>query len=226
MIMRRKGVANADVPASDAEGSQDTPELEADDFGAAIDVDRTAGPFDAGEAHEDEVERIDLGSVLVPVAEGLEIRLEVDQESNQPVAVTLIMPDGALQVRPFSAPRSGGVWDEARGEIGRQVTTDGGTVDERLGPFGIELLTHVPAQDEQGRPVVQPMRFVGVDGPRWMLQGVFLGAGTDPEQAGNLEGLFRDVVVVRGELAMPPGHALPLRLPDDIAEQIAEDAEE
>ena len=57
------------------------------------------------------------------------------------------------------------------------------------------------------------MRFVGVEGPRWFLRGLFLGLAAEPGGSPELEQVFRDIVVVRGAEAMPPGEALPMRLP-------------
>jgi len=182
-------------------------------------VDRSGGPFDLTEVEESdamEAQRIDLGSLQIPLIEGLEIRVEVDEGTNQPMAITLIRGAGAVQVRLFSAPRSGGGWREARADISRSLTADGGTVDEAISDFGVELLAKLPGQDESGKPMLQSVRFLGVDGPRWMLQGVMLGVGAQADQAGELEEVFRGIVVVRGDEAMPPGNALPITLPQQV----------
>ncbi|MDZ4250196.1 MAG: DUF3710 domain-containing protein [Candidatus Nanopelagicales bacterium] len=195
-----------------------TPLAAADESAAAL------GPFDVTDPHSGTgaPERIDLGSMLVPLADEMEIRVEIDTDSQEPMAVTLLVEDGAVQLKTFAAPRSGGLWTQARGELSQQVTSEGGTIEERRGSFGQELLAHVPATDDKDRPFVQTVRFVGVEGPRWILQGVFLGAGTEPGTAGRLEALFRQVVVVRGEQATPAGGPLPLRLPEGVAEELGE----
>jgi hypothetical protein len=60
----------------------------------------------------------------------------------------------------------------------------------------------------------QPVRFLGVDGPRWFLRGVVQGAALqDPEQARAIEEIFAGVVVVRGDSPMPPRELLELSLP-------------
>jgi hypothetical protein len=46
-----------------------------------------------------------------------------------------------------------------------------------------------------------------------MLYGAFFGEGADPATWGPLNDLFRQLVVVRGEQAMPVGSLLPLRPP-------------
>jgi hypothetical protein len=64
--------------------------------------------------------------------------------------------------------------------------------------------------------MLQPTRFLGVDGPRWFLRGLLTGpAATDPQQARRLLEAFRGTVVVRGADAMAPRDMLPLRLPKE-----------
>ena len=69
-------------------------------------------------------------------------------------------------------------------------------------------------EDAQPR-VRQAVRFVGVDGPRWFLRGVFTGTAYEPGAEPQLEAVVRSCVVVRGDEAMAPKAPLPLRLPDD-----------
>ena len=91
-------------------------------------------------------------------------------------------------------------------------------VEEVVGPFGPELRTRVPGQAPDGSNILQPARFVGVDGPRWFLRGVFLGSAADPAAAGPVEDIFRGMVVVRGGEAMAPGDPLPVTLPTQAQE--------
>jgi len=59
------------------------------------------------------------------------------------------------------------------------------------------------------------MRFVGVDGPRWLLRAVFHGrSAVEPVAAEPLEQLVRHVVVVRGADPMGPRELLALQLPE------------
>ena len=48
-----------------------------------------SGPFDAAQVEGDDVQRVDLGSVLVPPIEGRELRLQVDEQSGVVRAVIL-----------------------------------------------------------------------------------------------------------------------------------------
>lgn len=113
------------------------------------------GPYDEAEAPDDDVERLDLGSVRLPVPENSQLQVEVDPEG--PVrAVHLLTPSGRLTVSAFAAPRSGDLWHEVRDELVRQLRSDGAEVRSENGVWGEELLA------DTGKAV---LRFVGVDGP-------------------------------------------------------------
>lgn len=215
MFKRRR--ADADSIEEDAVDSPEgSPDEVVEPGPKDSDVDRSEGPYDVTEEPDDGVARIDFGSLAVPGVDGMEISLEVDQESQQVVAVTIIIGEGAVQLQPFAAPRSGGFWPEVRAEMSAGISGSGGTVDDAQGPLGAELRAVIPGQDEAGQPVMQQARFVGVEGPRWLLRGVLLGAAaTDPRAAEVLEDVFRGCIVVRGAAPMAPGELLPLRLPED-----------
>ncbi|WP_372968569.1 DUF3710 domain-containing protein [Microbacterium sp.] len=172
----------------------------------------TQGPFDDSEANPVRP-YIDLGGIKILPREGLNLRLEVEEQSKRIVAVGLDYADSSLQVQPFAAPRSGGLWDETRVQLRDQVRTQGGRVEEREGPLGKELLAEVPATANEGSEL-RLARFVGIDGPRWFLRGVIGGAAaSDLEAAAKVEDLFRSIVVVRGGAPMPPRDLIPLKMP-------------
>lgn len=175
---------------------------------------RALGPRDVSEV-EDVSALLDLGAILVAPTDGMELRLELNEEDGQHVVgVTALIGESAVQVQAFAAPRSEGIWDEVREEIAAGITQQGGTADTVTGPFGPELLARVPAQDANGRAAFQPARFAGIDGPRWFLRAVFTGAAIEPKNAGPVEALVRGLVVVRGAEAMAPRELLPLKLPE------------
>jgi hypothetical protein len=175
---------------------------------------RAAGPFDVSEV-EDTSALLDLGSILVAPTDGMELRLELNEEDGEHVVgVTALIGESAVQVQAFAAPRNEGIWDEVRAEIAAGITQQGGTADEGDGSFGRELLARVPAQDPNGRSAFQPARFIGIDGPRWFLRAVFTGAAVEAAKAGPMEELVRGLVVVRGPDAMAPRELLPLKLPE------------
>ncbi|MGX1694913.1 DUF3710 domain-containing protein [Microbacterium keratanolyticum] len=172
-----------------------------------------AGPFDEAEANPVRP-YIDLGGIKILPREGLNLRLEVEEQTKRIVAVSLDYADSSLQVQPFAAPRSTGLWEETRAQIREQVTQQGGRVEEREGPLGPELLAEVPTVAGADGSATRLARFIGVDGPRWFLRGVIGGAAaSDLDAAAQVEDLFRSIVVVRGGTPMPPRDLIPLRMP-------------
>jgi hypothetical protein len=174
----------------------------------------TAGPFDESEANPVRP-YVDLGGIkLVPRPE-LAVRLEVEEGNKRVVAVALDYAGSTLQLQPFAAPRSSGLWQEIRQQIVQQIEKQGGRTAEGSSALGPELRAEIPAPDGQGLRVA---RFVGVDGPRWFLRGVISGeAAVNPEAAAKVEELFRSIVVVRGTTPMPPRDLIPLHVPGSVA---------
>ena len=171
----------------------------------------TTGPFDERDAPADEIARVDLGALQVPVGNGLDLRLEMN-EAQQVIAVTLAAPDGSMQLGVFAAPRNEGIWDDVRAEIATSLREQKGAPKERTdGAFGVELTGTVPG--DGGRV---PVRFIGIDGPRWFLRALLAGAPADPTHAARYEDLLRQVVVIRGVEPLPVREAVPLRLPKDV----------
>lgn len=172
------------------------------------------GPYDEKEANPVRP-YIDLGGVKVLPREGLNLRLEVEEASQRIVAVGLDYAGSTLQVQPFAAPRSRGLWHETRDQIRDQISKQGGTVEEVAGPFGPELRARVPVAADGKSAGTRDARFIGVDGPRWFLRGVVAGDGVaDGDAADKINDLFRSIVVVRGGQAMPPRDLIPLKMPE------------
>ncbi|MFJ4778872.1 DUF3710 domain-containing protein [Streptomyces sp. NPDC088762] len=176
---------------------------------------RPDGPWDVSEVPGNPADgRVDLGGILVPGVEGMELRVEVAGDAI--VAATVVLGDSAVQLQAFAAPRKEGIWGEVREEIAAGIIQQGGIIDEAEGPLGWELRARVPRQLPDGQIGEQLVRFVGVDGPRWFLRGVISGQGAvRPESAGLLEQIFRDTVVVRGDGPMAPRDPIVLKLPND-----------
>ncbi|RCV49479.1 DUF3710 domain-containing protein [Marinitenerispora sediminis] len=177
---------------------------------------RAQGPWDASEAAP-ETQRVDLGGLLVPFGPDIEVQMNVAKPHNRVIGVTVVNGRTSLQVQPFAAPKSSGLWDEVREEISAEITQAGGKVEDFEGTFGPELRAIIPVPGkttEQGRQLGQPARFIGVDGPRWFLRGVIRGEGaTQPAVAARIEEIFQNIVVVRGDLPIPPRELLELKLP-------------
>jgi hypothetical protein len=167
------------------------------------------GPFDVSEVSPVQP-FIDLGALKVTPRQGLQLRLDIEEATKRLVAATFDIDGSTMQVQVFAAPRSEGLWNEIRAQLAEQLVRQGGQADQVVGPFGPEVRASVPTADK----TVRPVRFVGVDGPKWFLRGVISGpAATTPARAATIEEVFRSIVVVRGDEPMPPRELLPLRVP-------------
>ncbi len=208
MIFRRR--------RDDPSGDEPEPTLSPIEEAAA---ERPHGPWDRAEtnADEDDEQYLDLGGLVVKGAEGLELRMQVDPQSQQVAAVLLAGPESGLELRAFAAPKTAGIWDDVRRGIAAEAARHGGTATERDGEYGTELLLVVPVTGPDGSSAVQSSRIVGVEGPRWLLRGTFLGVSAErPDPDGVVERAFRDVIVVRGDEPMSPREMIPLELPANI----------
>lgn len=200
--------------------------------GSGSGFDRSSGPFDESESDlaDPEVPRLDLGSLLIPGLPGIGVQVEADPNTQEVRAVTGVGEGAAVQLQAFAAPRSEGLWEEIRAEMLAELAgTAGARVSEDEGAFGPEIRGLIPARTPEGEQVTQPVRFVGIDGPRWFLRAVFLGrAAVEPDPSDMLHRLVRQTIVVRGASAMAPRDPLPLTLPQQPAtaeEGVDEDAE-
>jgi len=203
---RRKADSSSETTDTSTEDTADTP------AGPAP----TGGPYDASQVEGDGIERADLGSVLVPAIADRELRLQVDEKTGQVRSVMLAGSDGACEFQPFAAPRNGDLWSEVRPQIAADMERRGGQATEREGRWGTELVCQMPVKRPDGTTATQPSRIVGINGDRWMLRASFLGRpAVDPEAAPEWEDALAQVVVRRGEQAMPVGEPLPVKLPDD-----------
>ncbi|KZB86766.1 DUF3710 domain-containing protein [Amycolatopsis regifaucium] len=172
------------------------------------------GPFDIADAPEDGIPRIDLGSVKVPVPDGSQVQVEMDPESGGVRAVHVVTEQGQITVSGYAAPRSGGLWKDVSTELTEQLRADGAKVSVGMGEWGLELSAIVGDV---------ALRFVGVDGPRWMLRGVIAGPQSQASQApAVLREIVRHTIVDRGDAPMPVRTPLTITLPDAVAQHIAE----
>jgi hypothetical protein len=178
---------------------------------------RADGPWDISEkTPDDDPSYIDLGPLHVRARDEFSIQLPAEGENGQIASAVLVAEDSALELRAFAATRSGGLWDEVRDDLILEVARLNGTCEQVTGPFGDELLVQVPVELPDGEEGFQPSRIVGVEGPRWLLRGTFLGeAGLNPSDEGILMQAFRDVIVIRGDEARIAREALLLTLPDN-----------
>jgi hypothetical protein len=201
---------------SDADDADDEGGVE-DDSGYAREE---IGPWDVSEIDEDDdIKRIDLGSLKVPVIEGMELRLQVNRERTAITSVMVSKGDSTLEISAFAAPRSLGLWDD----IADEIVEGNKNASIVPGLFGDEVQLKVTL----GKGKTALSRIVGVDGERWMLRGIFTGtAATQGEDQNAFNTLFSQVVVERGLEPLAPRDLLPLHPPVDTSAQQEEEADD
>jgi hypothetical protein len=175
-----------------------------DDLDGPFDIDDFDDPAVAAEG------RLDLGSVLVPMPAAGQVQVELN-EAGVPSAVWVVTPNGRFTVAAYAAPKSAGLWREVAGELADSLRKDGASVSIQDGPWGREVVGTASGM----------VRFIGVDGYRWMIRCVVNGV------AENIDALtdeareaLRDTVVRRGDTPLPVRTPLAVQLPEPMAEQL------
>lgn len=206
----------AETPDGD-DVAEDTVATEPDDVDDDAVGDYDGGPFDLEDFdNPDEAAeaRLDLGSVLVPMPAGGQIQVELN-EQGVPSAVWVVTPNGRFTIAAYAAPKSPGLWREVAKELADSLRKDNAQVSIETGPWGREVVG-------TGAGVV---RFIGVDGYRWMIRCVVNGA---PEAMPNLvveaREALSDTVVRRDDTPLPVRTPLPVNLPEPMLEQLRQAA--
>ena len=177
---------------------------------------RVHGPWDLSEMPVDENDesRVHLGSISVQGHPEVELRLQVDEATNEVAALMLVGSDGAMELRAFAAPRHEDLWDSIRPQIAAEAARHGGTATEVDGPYGTALHLVVPGVTPEGESFMQPSTVLGIAGPRWVLRVSMFGRpAVEYRPDAVLETTLRSVVIDRGNAPMAPGDSLPLVLP-------------
>jgi hypothetical protein len=223
-MFRRKRNEAADLDEQEAAELEGAPDLDHDDSAtnpspnAASNppaASRRHGPYDVSELPDDGIGRVDLGALLMPIVDGTEVRIDIDQASGSLISATLATPTSVMQILAFAAPRSAGIWTEIREEIVESIRGNGGRAEVVEGAYGPEIVADVPS-DTPGQ--LTPTRFLGADGPRWFLRALVQGqAASTPSAEPVLQSAFGLIGVVRGDEAMAVRESLPLRLPKELA---------
>lgn len=195
------------------------------DSGGSDSGDDADGPFDIEDFDHPDVAaqgRHDLGSVLIPMDETAELAVEVNQQG-VPTMVWMVQKDvGRYNVTAYAAPKTGGLWREVITEVAESLRKEGAQVAFEDGPYGREVVGLMTKGPE---PVV--MRFVGVDGYRWMIRGAAVSTpDTAPAIAQNLRNALADTVVRRDDTPLPVRFMLPLQLSESLIARLRARAEQ
>ncbi|MDA4109770.1 DUF3710 domain-containing protein [Mycolicibacterium holsaticum] len=187
--------------------------------------DELEGPFDIDDFDDPSVAtvgRLDLGSVLIPLPEAGQVQVEVSQQG-VPSAVWVVTPNGRFTIAAYAAPKSTGLWREIASELADSLRKDVPSVSIQDGPWGREVVG-VAAGDPAQAGVV---RFIGVDGYRWMIRCVVNGTQQSVDAlAEEARNALADTVVRRGDTPMPVRTPLTVELPEPMAEQLRLAAEQ
>ena len=223
----RKKKTDVDEEPTSFFGDENDESVEIDEVEDDLDVagdefgDESEGPYDISEIDSDDPtagrdgQRLDLGSVLVPMPTGGQLQVEM-APNGSPQAVHLVTEHGRITVAAYAAPKSPGQWREVVAELAQSLRDDNSAVSVENGPWGRELAAVTANMD---------LRFIGVDGPRWMVRCVV--AGPSGSTAANTplvaiaRDILRDTVVNRGSEPHPVRTPLPVVLPQVLAEQLA-----
>lgn len=185
--------------------------------------DRDEGPFDIDEVdldadEDDDVTRLDLGSIIVTPFEGMTMQLQVNRETNAVQSILVGDGESGLEVAVFAGPAKSSMIPEIREEIIKSTVEQKGQAAVAEGPFGSELRRALPVTDQNGNPATHMSRTWMVSGPGWLLRGVLLGKATfepDNEEAQlALFEFFSNIVVRRGTSPAAPGSLLPMKVPE------------
>jgi Protein of unknown function (DUF3710) len=175
------------------------------------------GPFDIEDFDESAIAtegRLDLGSVLVPLPESAQLQVELT-EVGVPSAVWVVTANGRFTVAAYAAPKTGGLWREVAGELADSLRNDGATVAIEDGRWGREVVGTASGV----------VRFIGVDGYRWMIRCVVNGSHESVEAlTEEARTALSDTVIRRGDTPLPVRTPLPVELPEPMATQLREAA--
>ncbi|CAN5226750.1 DUF3710 domain-containing protein [soil metagenome] len=179
------------------------------------------GPYDIDDVPADQlsVERLDLGSLLLRPPVGFDLRLQFDQKSGNILSVLVAAETGALELRAFGAPRDGDLWGETMVNLKADVERRSGQATEVEGRFGPELMAQIPTTMPNGEQGWNVSRFMGFNGPRWLLRATLVGQpALKPDD--RWYAVVETLVVRRGKQPVPVGEQLPISVPDELAERL------
>lgn len=162
---------------------------------------------------------LDLGALLLPNIPGLEVHLDLDPRSGIGKSVSLHLNMTIAEVQVFAAATNEDSWASMRDAIVSGLQEQQVDCSVEMGRFGTEIHAVMPTVDLDGNAHVQPVRFLGVRGSRWLVRVVISGDGAldldhNPIGVSEINDVIAQLVVNRGEEPLPPGERLALRSPD------------
>ncbi|OBG80104.1 hypothetical protein A5699_11910 [Mycobacterium sp. E802] len=208
------GKHKSNASAEDAADRQEGQPVADPSASADVTDDIDQGPFDVEDFDDPAVAvqgRLDLGSVLIPMPDGGQVQVELN-EAGAPSAVWVVTPNGRFTIAAYAAPKSAGLWREVAGELADSLRKDATSVSIQDGPWGREVV---------GVGNGGVVRFIGVDGYRWMVRCVVNGSPeTIDALADEARTSLADSVIRRGDTPLPVRTPLAVQLPEPMAAQL------
>ncbi|PWK74857.1 uncharacterized protein DUF3710 [Streptomyces sp. CG 926] len=190
------------------------------------------GPWDVSETDWEAMGLLDLGGLKVPRKDVRKVEVNPLRSDTEELAEVVLFrgTTASLQLQAFRTsgePEWGTICDRLEVDLRAR----GAEVERWSGREGVELRAVVPvAGDTRGRDRMT-VRFIGCDGPGWLLRGVIGGAVALPDSSddwayGSFEGVVVDpaFVVPRAVPAWPAvgdllasteqSRVIPLRFPE------------
>jgi hypothetical protein len=129
--------------------------------------------------------------------------------------VWVVTANGRFTIAAYAAPKTGGLWREVAGELAESLRKDGAEVSIQDGRWGREVVGTATGV----------VRFIGVDGYRWMIRCVVnASAETVDALTEEARNALMDTVIRRGDTPLPVRTPLPVQLPEPMASQLREAA--
>ena len=178
----------------------------------------TQGPLEFS-SDLDTSSMLDLGAVFLPNIPGLEVHLDLDPRSGKGKSVSLHLNMTIAEVQIFAAAVNDDLWATMRDAITSGLRDQKVDCSVEMGRFGTEIHAVMPTVDLDGNAHVQPVRFVGVRGSRWLVRAVISGDGAlvveqpNADAGPDIDDVISQLVINRGEDPLPPGERLALRSP-------------
>ena len=169
------------VKNASAEGTRDTSENSVDSVvtstasssNTGSQVPPQEGPFDESDGT--------ITGLLDPDGEGLGIldfgayafvppvntQLQIESSEEQNLVVHVLSGQSNITIDAYAAPKTGGQWRFVASELADGLRNQGAKVSIQDGPWGREVI---------GSAAESVIRFIGVDGPRWMLRAVIVSS--------------------------------------------------
>lgn len=177
------------------------------------DITPSEGPWSLADAPAD-AEFLDFGPLRLPKIPGLRARVEMDMRTDRIGAVAVYVADGWVQLQVIGARSGNGAWTGVRRAIADRLKRGPGHQHIVEGRFGTELIATVTTRDEDGLLHDAVMRFVGIDGDRWLLRAVATGGSVTTDAAvARVDALLSRIAIDRGEEALTVGEVMELKAP-------------